>query len=138
MFAQVCRFAAALAMVSVSFAAVAQVIPSSNLPGRERERFTLPVVPLPAVGGAVIAVPGVDAPAGAEKVALILRNIHVDGSTIYIQEPARRTLRRPGRTETTLQAVYELAQRITAKYGATATCCRARSCRRRSSARAAR
>src|SRR5882757_7321693 len=83
MFAQVCRLAAALAMVSVSFAAVAQVIPSSNLPGRERERFTLPVVPLPTVGGAPIAVPGVDAPAGAEKVALILRGVRVKGSTIY-------------------------------------------------------
>ncbi len=104
-------------MVSVSFAAVAQVIPSSNLPGRERERFTLPVVPLPAVGGAVIAVPGVDAPAGAEKVALILRGVRIKGSTIYTSAQLKEIYAELIGKTVTVKTVYEIAQQITAKYG---------------------
>src|SRR5438552_12224160 len=58
MVAGVRPIAAALAMVSVSFAAVAQVIPPgaqivppSDQPGRERERFERPPVPLAQPGG---------------------------------------------------------------------------------------
>ena len=60
--------AAAVAMVCVSFAAVAQVVPSgaqlvppSDQPGRERERFEPPAVPLAQPGGPTIAVPGIEA-----------------------------------------------------------------------------
>ena len=62
--------AAALAMVSVSFAAVAQVVPPgaqivppSDQPGRERERFERPPVPLAQPGGPAISVPGIEAAA---------------------------------------------------------------------------
>jgi hypothetical protein len=69
MFAGVRAIAAALAMVSVSFAAVAQVVPPgaqivppSDQPGRERERFERPPVPLAQPGGPAISVPGIEAP----------------------------------------------------------------------------
>src|SRR5215467_11539370 len=61
--------AAALAMVSVSLSAVAQVVPPgaqivppSDQPGRERERFERPPVPLAQPGGPAISVPGIEAP----------------------------------------------------------------------------
>ena len=56
MFAGVRAIATALAMVSVSCAAVAQgvppgaqIVPPSDQPGRERERFERPAVPLAPV-----------------------------------------------------------------------------------------
>jgi hypothetical protein len=45
MFASACRIAAALAMLAVPVVAVAQVIPPSEQPGRERERFIEPPRP---------------------------------------------------------------------------------------------
>src|SRR2546429_7467392 len=71
--------AAALAMVSVSFAAVAQVVPPgaqvvppSDRPGRERERFERPPVPRPQPGGPAISVPGIEAPPGAAETKLVI------------------------------------------------------------------
>ena len=82
--------AAALAMVSVSFAAVAQgvppgaqIVPPSDQPGRERERFERPPVPLAQPGGPTIAVPGIEAPAGAAETMLVVRRIRVEGATVY-------------------------------------------------------
>jgi hemolysin activation/secretion protein len=117
MFAQACRVAAALAMVCVSCAAFAQAIPSSALPGRERERFTLPVVPLPEVGAAAIAVPGVDAPAGSEKIALILRGVRIKGSTVYSPEQLKEIYAELIGKTVTVKTLYEIAQQITARYG---------------------
>src|SRR5262249_52518687 len=116
--------AAALGMVSVSFAAVAQVVPPgaqivppSEQPGRERERFERPPVPLAQPGGPAISVPGIEAPPGAAETKLVIRQIHIVGATVYT--PAQLTELYAdliGQT-VTLQAIYELAQRITAKYG---------------------
>ena len=60
MFAGVHAIAAALAMVCVSFAAIAQIVPPSDLPGRERFRFETPAAPLAQPGGPVITLPGVE------------------------------------------------------------------------------
>jgi hypothetical protein len=49
------RAATALAIVVVSTAAIAQRIPSSEMPGRERERFTDPPQPLSQSGGSVFS-----------------------------------------------------------------------------------
>jgi hemolysin activation/secretion protein len=118
MFAGVCRIVAALAMVSISSAAIAQIVPPSDLPGRERERFQLPTPPLAQPGGAPIAVQGAEAPPGADKVTLVIRRIQVVGSTVYgAEELAALYQDLVGRT-VTLQAVYDAAQRITTKYGA--------------------
>src|SRR3989442_5136520 len=116
--------AAALAMVSVSFAAVAQVVPPgaqivppSDQPGRERERFERPPVPLAQPGGPAISVPGIEAPPGAAETKLVIRQIRIVGATVYTDaQLAELYADLVGKT-VTLQAVYDLAQRITAKYG---------------------
>src|SRR2546428_1602990 len=116
--------AAALGMVSVSFAAVAQVVPPgaqivppSDQPGRERERFERPPVPLAQPGGPAISVPGIEAPPGAAETKLVIRQIRIVGATIYSDaQLAQLYADLVGKT-VTLQAVYDLAQRITAKYG---------------------
>src|SRR5215475_11047034 len=124
MLACVRAIAAALAMVSVSFAAVAQVVPPgaqivppSDQPGRERERFERPPVPLAQPGGPAISVPGIEAPPGAAETKLVIRQIRIVGATIYTPaQLAELYADLVGKT-VTLQAVYDLAQRITAKYG---------------------
>ena len=117
MLAGVCRVLAALAIASISFAAVAQVIPPSDLPGRERERFTLPTGPAAQPGGAVIALPGAQAPPGADKVKLKVRGIEISGAKVYSKAQLAETYTDiVGRT-VTIQDIYDLAQRITAKYG---------------------
>src|SRR5213595_2587805 len=82
--------AAALAMVNVSFAAVAQVVPPgaqvvppSDQPGRERERFERPPVRLAQPGGPAISVPGIEAPPRSGETKLVIRQIRVVGATIY-------------------------------------------------------
>ena len=116
--------AAALAMVSVSFAAVAQVVPPgaqvvppSDQPGRERERFERPPVPLAQPGGPAISVPGIEAPPGAAETKLVIRQIRIVGATIYTAAQLAELYANVVGKKVTLQAVYDLAQRITAKYG---------------------
>ena len=116
--------AAALAMVSVSFAAVAQVVPPgaqvvppSDQPGRERERFERPPVPLAQPGGPAISVPGIEAPPGAAETKLVIRQIRLVGATIYTAAQLAELYANVVGKKVTLQAVYDLAQRITAKYG---------------------
>src|SRR5438874_697097 len=116
--------AAALAMVCVSFAAVAQTVPSgaqlvppSDQPGRERERFERPPVPLAQPGGPAIAVPGIEAPPGAAETTLVIRQIRIVGATVYTPAQLAALYADLIGKKVTLQAVYDLAQRITAKYG---------------------
>ena len=116
--------AAAVAMVCVSFAAVAQVpsgaqlVPPSDQPGRERERFEPPAVPLAQPGGPTIAVPGIEAPPGAAETTLVIRQIRIVGATVYSAAQLAELYADLIGKKVTLQAVYDLAQRITAKYGA--------------------
>src|SRR5947207_12958524 len=128
--------AAALAMISVSFAAVAQVVPPgaqvvppSDQPGRERERFERPPVPLAQPAGPAISVPGVEAPPGAAETKLVIRQIRIVGATIYTAAQLAELYANVLGKTVTLQAVYDLAQRITAKYGGDAMYFRAPSCR---------
>ena len=112
--------AAALAMVSVSFAAVAQVVPPgaqvvppSDQPGRERERFERPPVPLAQPGGPAISVPGIEAPPGAAETKLVIRQIRIVGATIYttaqllneVTNPNLWSFPLPGRLQTKLQNI---------------------------------
>jgi hemolysin activation/secretion protein len=136
MFARVCRLLAALVTVGVSFAAAAQAIPPSEQPGRERQRFTEPPSPLAEPAGPRIALPSTVAPEGAEKIRLKIPAIRIEGVTVYRPEDLAVLYQDMIGREVTLTAVYDLAQRITARYGM-ATCCPAPSCRRRTSPRAA-
>src|SRR5947207_16002502 len=89
MVACVRSIAAALAMVSVSYAAVAQVVPPgaqivppSDQPGRERERFERPPVPLAQPGGPAISVLGIEAPPCAAETEPVLRQIRLVGPPV--------------------------------------------------------
>ena len=113
-------FIIAVAAVTALFASLparAQ-IPGSELPGRDRERFQQPIVPLSQPGGPRISLPSTVAPPGADKITLTVARVVVLGSTVYWPaefDPLYADL--VGRT-ITLAAVYDIAARITAKYGA--------------------
>jgi hemolysin activation/secretion protein len=109
---------AALALVMVTTAAVAQpVIPPSAQPGRERERFTEPPAPLAEPGGAAISLPSTVAPKGADHINVLVRDVHIVGMTVYTQEQLAPLYADLVGHRVTLQAIYDLAQKITTKYG---------------------
>jgi hemolysin activation/secretion protein len=121
MILSLCRYAAALALLGMPAAAVAQiispVIPQSERAGREQQRFVDPPAARAQPRGAVIALPSTVAPPGAESVKLVIRAVQVTGSTVYTEEAFAPLYAGLLGREVTLQAVYDLAQRITAKYG---------------------
>ena len=107
----------AVAMAALPVAVAAQVIPPSEQPGRERERFLQPQAPQALPAGPAMRLPSTVAPKGAEKISLRVRSVRVTGSTVYTAtqlEPLYADL--VGR-RVSLTAIYALAQRITAKYG---------------------
>jgi hemolysin activation/secretion protein len=112
-----CRFLAVLAMLCFPAVAVAQVIPPSAQPGRERDRFVEPQAPRARPGGEGISLPGTVAPSGAEGIRLTIGRIVVTGATVYSAadfEPLYADLLNH---DVPLTAVYEIARRITQKYG---------------------
>jgi hemolysin activation/secretion protein len=115
--AGVCRLMAALAMVIAATAAMAQVVPPSVQPGRERERFTTPQGPLSEPGGAAISLPSTVAPPGAERIKVRVRGVRIDGMTVYTREQIAPLYADLIGKQVTLQAIYDLAQKITTKYG---------------------
>ena len=106
------------ALVDASSTASAQIVPPSAQPGRERERFEIPSRPLARPGGVAIATPGLDVPPGAEQVTLRLRGIDVVGATVYTAAQLAETWEGLVGQVVTLKDIYDVAQRITAKYGA--------------------
>jgi hemolysin activation/secretion protein len=117
MFAGVCRIAAALVIAAIPFVAVAQVIPPSEQPGRARQQFIEPQAPQARPAGPPVSLPSTVAPKGAEKVFIRVLGVRVVGSTVYSAEDfAPLYAELIGKT-VSLTAIYDLAQRITAKYG---------------------
>ncbi len=97
--------------------AFAQVIPSTEQPGRELQRFQDRPAPQAQPGGPPISLPSTQAPEGAADIRLRIRSVRVTGSTVYSNEelaPLYADI--VGRT-VPLKAVYDLAMKITAKYG---------------------
>lgn len=94
------------------------VIPPSEQLGRERERFTGPPPVRAEPAGPRVNLPSTTAPPGADKIMLTIRDIHIDGATVYGKEQLQPLFADLIGHEITLQAVYDLAARITAKYGA--------------------
>lgn len=113
----VLRLLAALLITAASTAAAAQAIPPSAEPGHERQRFIQPAPPLSQPSGPPVSLPSTTAPAGAEKVKLLIRAVRVSGSTVYSQAELQALYADLLGQQTTLQTVYEIARRITAKYG---------------------
>jgi hemolysin activation/secretion protein len=91
--------------------------PAGRLPGPAGERFQGLPAPASQPGGPKISLPSTVAPPGAERITLTLSHVIVVGSTIYRPEDLEWLYGDLiGRT-ITLQAVYDIAARITAKYG---------------------
>jgi hemolysin activation/secretion protein len=117
MFSRLGRLVAAVAMAAIPVIAAAQVIPPSERPGRERERFVEPPAPQAQPGGPAIALPSTVAPAGAAEIKLTIRDVRITGVTVYRREDLAALYRGLIGREISLQAIYDLARRITAKYG---------------------
>jgi hemolysin activation/secretion protein len=111
------RLIAATVMLLASLPAVAQ-IPGSDVPGRERQRFEELPAPRAQPGGAAITLPSTVAPAGAESITLVLRGVTVVGATVYSSDQLTEFYRDLIGHPVTLATVYDIAKRITAKYGA--------------------
>jgi hemolysin activation/secretion protein len=115
----VCRLLAVLLLLSLPVVAAAQPIPSGALPGTERTQVAPPQQgPRAQPIGGTISLPSTVAPPGAESIMLTVSRIVITGATVYgDQDFAPLYADLVGR-EVPLAAVYELARRITAKYGA--------------------
>jgi hemolysin activation/secretion protein len=113
-----CCGALAALLICIANVAPAQVISPSVQPGRERERFTEPQAPRAQPRGAPIALPSTTAPPEAKTVTLVIRRVRVVGSTVFRDEDFAPLYQDLIGRRVTLQAVYDLAQAITAKYGA--------------------
>ena len=108
---------AALAAALVPLGASAQAVRGSDLPGRERERFVSPPPPLAQPGGPRIVLPSTAPPSGAEKLTVNIRDICIKGSTVYSKEDLAPLYRDLIGRDVPVMALYDLAKRITAKYG---------------------
>src|SRR3981081_3748198 len=117
MSAGACRLFAVLATLLLPVTAVAQVPPSEQ-PGRERERFVEPPQARAQPGAGVISLPSTTAPPGAESIKLTISKVIVTGATVYPEADFAPLYADMLGGEVTLAAVYDLARRITAKYGA--------------------
>lgn len=98
--------------------AFAQTIPPGELAGRERERFVDPPGPRAQPAGPRIALPSTTAPPEAKSIQIRIRRIQVVGVTVFREEELSPLYRDLLGSRVPLQAVYDLAQRITSKYGA--------------------
>ena len=113
----VCWLAAALSIVVFPIGTLAQVIPPTEQPGRERERFIEPVPPRAKPALPAITLPSGVAAEGAEKIQVVVREITVVGSSVYSTADFDLLYRDLIGREVSLQTIYDLARRITAKYG---------------------
>ncbi len=107
----------ALTVAAVPVVAVGQVIPPSELPGRERQRFEQPLAPQAQPGGPRVTLPSTVAPKGAEKVFLRVRGVRISGSTVYPAAQLAPLYANLIGHRVSLATIYALAQRITAMYG---------------------
>ena len=113
------RLFAALAILLLPVGAAAEVrFTPSDAPGRERERFVDPAPPRAQPGGDSISLPSTVAPEGAERITLTISRVAVTGATVYSDADLAPLYADMMGAEISLAAVYDLARRITAKYGA--------------------
>jgi hemolysin activation/secretion protein len=94
------------------------LIPQNALPGQERQRFTEPTPPRAEPAGPRITLPSTTAPPGADKIILSIGNVRIEGATVYPPDAFAPLYADLIGHDISLAAVYDIAQRITAKYGA--------------------
>lgn len=110
---------AVLALWGAAAPAFAQLVPGGILPGREREQLLdQRTAPRAQPGGRAISLPTTEAPAGADTLTLVIRKIEVVGATVYDAEQLAPIWKDLLNKRVSLSAVYDVAKRITAKYGA--------------------
>jgi hemolysin activation/secretion protein len=68
-------------------------------------------------GGPIITAPGIEAPPGAAQTFLVIRQIRVTGASVYTTAQFAELYADLVGQKVSLQQVYDLAGRITAKYG---------------------
>ena len=107
---------AALAAALLPFGASAQV-PVQSPGSRVRERFLAPEVPRSQPRAPAIVLPSTAPPSGAEKLTVNIRDICIEGSTVYRPEDLAPLYRDMIGHDVPVIALYDLAKRITAKYG---------------------
>jgi hemolysin activation/secretion protein len=110
-------FVAALAATLLPLSASAQAVRGGDLPGRERERFAEPPPPLAQPRGPTITLPSTAPPSGAEKLTVNIRDICIKGATVYTREELAPLYADLIGHDVPVLALYDLAKRITAKYG---------------------
>ncbi len=108
---------AALAATLLPVAASAQAIRGGDLPGRERERFVTPAPPLAQPGGPTVVLPSTAPPTGAEKIKVDIRDVCIKGATVYTKDQLAPLYADLIGRDIPVQALYDLAKAITAKYG---------------------
>jgi hemolysin activation/secretion protein len=115
----ICRLLAVLLLLLLPVVAAAQPIPSGALPGTER-RQVAPPQPGPRAQpvGPSISLPSTVAPPGAESIMLTVSRIVITGATVYGEADFAPLYADLVGREVPLATLYELARRITAKYGA--------------------
>jgi hemolysin activation/secretion protein len=97
----------------------AQAIPSGAQPGRERQQVAPPQPgPLAQPVGPTISLPSTVAPPGAESIMLTVSRIVITGATVYGEQDFAPLYADLIGHEVPLAAIYDLAGRITVKYGA--------------------
>ena len=109
-----------LAVASAAYPAVSfgQLIPPSALPGRVQQRFEQPATPRARPGGVTIKLPEMVEPAGAAATPIFIKNFVIEGSTIYSSADLAPLYAGLVAHEATVASIYEVARKITAKYGA--------------------
>jgi hemolysin activation/secretion protein len=115
-------FAYAMLLAALSAAlptlSFAQVIPPSELPGREQQRFQPPEAPRARPTGAMIKLPEAVEPAGAAATPLFITGFVIEGSTVYSSDDLKPLYTEFVGHQDTVATIYEVARKITAKYGA--------------------
>src|ERR1044072_8341095 len=108
-----------LALVLLPFVAAAPRLPPGARRGTERRQIAPPVPgPRAQPGGPAISLPSTVAPPGAESIMLTVSRISRPGAPVDGKQASAPLSAALVGHAAPLAAVYELARRITAKYGA--------------------
>lgn len=104
-------------LVAGATSASAQLIPSSEQPGRERFRFTDPEPPLTRLTDPFIVVPSSTSPENAARIRFRLQRVEVEGSTVYGKAELNALFEGLIGREITAADAYAAATAIGTKYG---------------------
>jgi len=90
--------------------------PGTVQPGQVERQFERP--PEPTVRDGVITIPGVaqQVPPNADQIKFVLNQLTIDGVTVYPADKLRAMYTSSLRKEVTLAAIYQIVEKLTAKY----------------------